>query len=102
MRTLFHGISSALFSICALLVMAGSARAQKPPVINRNPSPTVARTYSVTGRVSDASDHTMLNSVRVELRSFGGAMVASAFTSGDGNFDFEDVTQGSYMLVIEE
>ena len=44
----------------------------------------------------------MLNSVRVELRSFGGAMVAAAFTSGDGNFDFENVAQGSYMLVVEQ
>src|SRR6202049_4280770 len=102
MRPLCHGIFSALFSVCALLVMAGSARAQKPPVNNRNPSPTITRTYSVTGRVSDASDHTMLNSVRVELRSFGGAMVASAFTNGDGNFDLENVTRGSYMLVVEE
>src|ERR1700730_1111877 len=102
MRLPFRSIFSALFSVCALLVMAGSARAQKPPVNNRNPSPTITRSYSVTGRVSDGSDHTMLNSVRVELRSFGGAMVASAFTSGDGNFDFENVARGSYMLVVEE
>lgn len=102
MRLPFRSILSALFSVGALLVMAGNARAQKPPVINRNPSPTITRSYSVTGRVSDGSDHTMLNSVRVELRSFGGAMVASAFTSGDGNFDIENVARGSYMLVVEE
>ncbi len=98
----FHGIFLASFWGCVLIAVAGTARAQNPPVSNGNPSSTATRTFSVTGRVSDASNHTMMKSVRVELRSFEGGMVASAFTSGDGDFEFENVARGSYELVVEE
>ncbi len=52
--------------------------------------------------VSDAETHTRINSVRVEIRSFGGGMVASGFTSGDGNFEIENVSAGSYQVVVEQ
>jgi predicted Zn-dependent protease len=57
--------------------------------------------YSVSGMVSDAQSHSALNSIRVELRSFGGGTVASGFTSGNGNFELPNVPNGSYELVVE-
>jgi Flp pilus assembly protein TadD len=76
--------------------------AQKPPLPPTRPSPTISTTFSVSGRVSDAGDNTRINSVRVELRAFSGATVSSAFTSGDGNFEFLNVARGSYQLVVQQ
>jgi Flp pilus assembly protein TadD len=91
-----------LFLISLLCFFSKPAAAQKPPLPPTRPSPTISTTYSVSGRVSDAGDNTRINSVRVELRAFTGATVASAFTSGDGNFEFLNVARGSYQLVVQQ
>jgi tetratricopeptide (TPR) repeat protein len=52
--------------------------------------------------VSDAESQTRIDGVRVELRAFTGGTIATAFTSGNGNFQFNDISRGSYELFVEE
>jgi len=52
--------------------------------------------------VSDAESHTRIDGVRVDLRAFTGGTVATAFTSGNGGFTFNNVPAGSYEVVVEQ
>ena len=55
----------------------------------------------MNGMVSDAASHSRLDLVKLELRSFNGAAVGTIFTSGNGNFQFDNVSPGSYTLVAD-
>lgn len=52
--------------------------------------------------VSDADSHTRIDGVRVDLRAITGGTVATAFTSGNGNFQFNNIPGGSYDVVVEQ
>lgn len=54
------------------------------------------------GVVSDAQSHVRLNGVRVDLEGGGGGILATAFTSDNGNFQFNNVRGGSYELIFEQ
>lgn len=100
---------SALLAVCFLLSYhllcpAPSVAQQRTPPS----SPSIPNTYSnqaqslsVNGRVTDAVTHRQLDSVRIELRSFGGATVGTAFTDGSGSFQFNNVAGGNYTLVAD-
>ncbi len=60
------------------------------------------RSFSITGVVADAQSHVRLNGVRVDLEGAAGGVHATAFTSGSGNFQFNNVRGGSYELVFEQ
>jgi len=80
--------------------------AQGPPNPNapgRGPNTgTIQQRYSVAGMVSDAESHTRIDSVRVDLRAITGGTVGTAFTSGNGNFQFSNIPGGSYEIVVEQ
>ena len=59
------------------------------------------RNFSVNGMVSDATSHSRLDLVKLELRSFSGPAVGTIFTSGNGNFQFDNVTPGTYTLIAD-
>jgi tetratricopeptide (TPR) repeat protein len=52
--------------------------------------------------VSDAESHTRIDNVRVDLRAITGGTVATAFTSGNGNFQFGNIPGGSYEIIVEQ
>ena len=59
------------------------------------------RSYPVGGVVSDAETRLRINGVRVDLQSSTGGILATAFTQGNGNFEFNNVRRGSYELIFE-
>ena len=62
----------------------------------------LSRGYSVAGKVIDAESHSQIDGVRVDLRAFSGATVATAFTSGAGNFEFSNIAGGSYEVIVQQ
>jgi len=63
---------------------------------------TRARTFRVSGVVADAESQVRINGARVDLQALAGGIQASAFTSGNGDFQFNNVRPGSYELVFAE
>ena len=93
--------------IGVLLFFCGPATAQRqegPTATTPNPKTgrDLSRGYSVTGKVTDAESHSQMEGVRVDLRAFSGATVASAFTRGAGSFEFSNITGGSYQVVVQQ
>jgi tetratricopeptide (TPR) repeat protein len=60
------------------------------------------RTFTVSGMVWDAQSRLRIDGVRVDLRTFSGGTLATAFTTGNGSFLFNSVGAGNYELVFEE
>jgi Tfp pilus assembly protein PilF len=56
--------------------------------------------YNVSGTVRDAASDRPLESARVELYMFGAGVVATTFTSSNGNFTFSNVRNGTYSLEL--
>jgi tetratricopeptide (TPR) repeat protein len=59
-------------------------------------------TFTVSGMVWDAQSRLRIDGARVDLRSFAGGTLATAFTTGNGSFLFNNVGAGSYELVFED
>lgn len=83
-----------------LLLFAGLASAQFPGQNPRSPGNNAPeqRLYSVRGWVSDATSHNRIEGVRVDLLATTGGVVGTTFTRGNGEFEFDNVAQGSYNL----
>lgn len=60
------------------------------------------RTFTVSGMVWDAQSRLRMDGVRVDLQSFAGGTLATAFTTGNGSFVFNSVRAGNYELVFED
>jgi Tfp pilus assembly protein PilF len=88
-------VSSCLF--CSSTVTAQQGAPLSLPDIGERP----VRGFSVSGSVSDAN-HVRLDGVRLELHAFGGPAVGTVFTSGNGNFQFNNVPAGNYTLVTDQ
>jgi tetratricopeptide (TPR) repeat protein len=63
---------------------------------------TRARAFSISGVVADAESHVRMDGVRVDLQALVGGTLATAFTSSNGSFQFNNVRPGSYELVFEQ
>src|ERR1700676_1813388 len=63
---------------------------------------TNARSFSISGTVADSGSRSRVNGVRVALQGIAGGILATAFTTGNGNFQFNNVRPGSYELVFEQ
>ncbi len=94
--------------ICVLFFVSEPIAAQKPSNPTNPPRPTpgmgttTSRTFAVSGMVFDAESHTRIDGLRVDLRAFAGGTVATAFTSGNGDFQFNSIAAGNYDLVIDQ
>ena len=65
-------------------------------------SPSRARSYSISGSISDADTHARLDGVRVDLQAISGGTLASAFSTANGSFEFVNVRVGNYQLIFEQ
>jgi Flp pilus assembly protein TadD len=57
---------------------------------------------SISGVVADAESHVRMDGVRVDLHGASGGILATAFTTTNGNFQFNNIRSGSYELVFEQ
>src|SRR5258706_15930530 len=91
------------FTLFAISLPIATQRPPNPNAPGRGLNTgTVQKRYSVAGMVSDAESHTRFDNVRVDLRAITGGTVATAFTSGNGNFQFSNIPGGSYEIVVEQ
>jgi tetratricopeptide (TPR) repeat protein len=92
-----------LLSSRLLSAVPSAAQQRTPPSSPSIPDThsSQAQSLSVNGRVTDAATHRQLDSVRVELRSFSGAVVGTAFTDGSGSFQFNNIAGGNYTLAAD-
>jgi tetratricopeptide (TPR) repeat protein len=63
---------------------------------------TNGRSFSISGTVADAGSRARINGARVDLQGIAGGILSTAFTTGNGNFQFNNVRPGSYELVFEQ
>lgn len=56
--------------------------------------------FSIGGSVRDAIDHHAMENVQVKLKVPTGETVKDAFTRGDGDFEFDGLRNGEYLLEI--
>lgn len=91
---------AALWGASAMLLLPAAAGAQ------RRTSPTNtdtnARIYSVRGNVRSHINEAGVEMIRVELRKFTGEVVTTTFTRTNGEFEFPGVSNGNYLLVVDE
>lgn len=65
-------------------------------------SPTRGRSMSISGVVADAGSHVRMEGVRVDLQGPAGSVLATAFTTTNGNFQFNNIRSGSYELLFQQ
>jgi Tfp pilus assembly protein PilF len=56
--------------------------------------------FSISGSVHDAVDHHALDNTQVTLKSPRGETIKDAFTRGDGDFQFDGLRNGEYIIEI--
>jgi tetratricopeptide (TPR) repeat protein len=69
------------------------------PGIAQN-TPNRHAVFSIGGSVRDGIDHHAIESTLVTLKSMTGIPVATAYTRGNGDFEFDGVANGEYVLEI--
>jgi hypothetical protein len=93
----------ACFLLSSQLLCSAPSAAQRgtPP-----PRPPVrsnqVRSFSVNGMVTDAATNAQLDYVKIELHSVTGGVVGTAFTSGSGGFQLNNISDGDYTLVADK
>lgn len=58
--------------------------------------------FSLRGTVRDATNSHSVEGVKVDLRQSSGPTVATAFTDGSGEFNFNNLASGAYEIVVNE
>jgi tetratricopeptide (TPR) repeat protein len=79
--------------ICAIAVPCSG---QTPP----SGSNAQRRIFSISGRVNDDSDEHAIDNVRLNLAS-DGLVLNSVYSSDGGNFEFEGVAPGNYVITVQ-
>lgn len=82
--------------VCVLVLFCAPLSAQNSKTTGRT------LTFSVRGKVTDAEQRAQIEGARVELRSFTGATIGTMFTRAGGNFEFLDLTAGTYDIMVQE
>jgi len=87
----FHRLPAFLFllALCAL------------PGIAQNQQPRRRSVYSIGGSVREDVSHLALENILVSLKQLTGAIINTAFTRSNGDFQFDGLGDGSYILEIK-
>src|SRR5580704_5313220 len=86
----FHRLPAFLF-LLALCALPGIAQIQQP---HRR------SVYSIGGSLRDDVSHRSLENILVTLKQLTGATVNTAFTRSNGDFQFDGLSDGDYILEI--
>jgi tetratricopeptide (TPR) repeat protein len=76
-----------------ILLMASLVSAQR--------NGPVGLRHEISGRVTYDVDNSPMQSVAIQLRTEAGQIISTTFSSPSGNFNFEDLAGGSYVLTVE-
>ena len=57
--------------------------------------------HEISGRITYDVDNSPMQNVPVQLRTEAGQIVSTTYSSPSGNFNFEDLAGGTYVLTIE-
>lgn len=57
-------------------------------------------TYSISGSVRDDTDQHAMENVRVDLKESSGIPINSTFTQGNGEFEFDSLGVGDYIIEV--
>jgi Tfp pilus assembly protein PilF len=82
----FYRLPLLLF-LTALIALPGNAQSRR-------------EIFSIGGSVRDAVDHHGMENIQVSLKAPTGETVKDAFTRGDGDFQFDGLRNGEYILEI--
>jgi len=74
---------------------------QRPMPGSTGVNPGGMTSLSISGFVTEADSDARLENATVELHAFSGATVGTAFTNGNGEFEFANLRPGSYVLVVK-
>ena len=58
--------------------------------------------HEISGRVTYDVDNTPMQNIAIQLRTEAGQVISTTYSSPSGNFNFEDLAGGSYVLTIEQ
>jgi tetratricopeptide (TPR) repeat protein len=58
--------------------------------------------FSISGSIRDETDHHGMENIPVTLKQLTGNIVGSSFTRGNGDFQFDGLGNGDYILEINE
>jgi Flp pilus assembly protein TadD len=92
----------ALFLLCHPLAAQRRPGPSPFPGMGEGEGTWQMHAFTVSGMVWDAQSRLRIDGVRVDLRSFSGGTLATAFTGGNGSFQFNNVGAGNYELVFEQ
>jgi tetratricopeptide (TPR) repeat protein len=57
--------------------------------------------HEIAGRITNDVDNSPMQNIAIELRTAAGQIVGTTYSSPSGNFNFEDLAGGDYVLKIE-
>jgi len=57
--------------------------------------------FSIDGYVRDSGDQHAMENIRVDLKQFTGIPVGTAFTRGNGEFEFSGLPRGDYVIEVK-
>jgi len=77
-----------LFLLLALGVLPGNAQSRRS-------------VFSIGGNIHDANDHHAMENVQVTLKQLTGLTVNTTFTRGSGDFQFDGLGNGDYIIDID-
>jgi Tfp pilus assembly protein PilF len=82
----FHRLP-VLFFLSLIIALPGNAQSRR-------------QVFSIDGSVHDGVDHHAMDNTQVTLKSTRGETLKDAFTHGDGNFEFDGLRSGEYILEV--
>lgn len=74
----------------------GSKTGTAGPMVIGEPS-----VFSISGWVAEADSHSGVTDARIELHALTGELVGQTSTRGSGNFEFDNIPEGTYTLIVE-
>jgi len=86
--------------VCAATTAPIAAQDSESPAITLGKHGTPR--YSLRGILRDTANRHSLDGIKVDLRQVGGPTVTTAFTGASGEFSFDDLSSGTYEIVVNE
>ncbi len=93
---------AALVAMLAATPVAAQRGGGSSSIPGSGNSPASLQVFSIRGRVVDSRSHAQIEGVRVELRGYTGSTVGTALTRVGGDFEFHNLSPGSFELMAQQ